>query len=219
MTADNVFLIRHGETALNAVGVLRGQLDVALSETGQAEALALGELFRGVPLGAVVSSPLRRAVGTARPVAARSSAPLEMDDRLRDRFYGEWAGHALLEIEERFGSIDAAPTVERRQLVEDRAERAFRAALAGTGANAIRQVAVALVTHDAVLRALLGRLVPSLDLASFELPTGSWSQLVAGPGATWRALHLGQVPTDGLRPDLRTDPDCPKDQSAGATGP
>ena len=65
----HVFLVRHGETALNAAGVLRGQLDIPLNATGEAEAAALGEVFRGVPLSAVVSSPLRRAVDTARPVA------------------------------------------------------------------------------------------------------------------------------------------------------
>ncbi len=91
----HVFLVRHGETALNAAGVLRGQLDVPLNATGEAEATALSEVFRGVPLSTVVSSPLRRAVDTARPVAAASGAHFTIDDRLSDRFYGEWAGHAL----------------------------------------------------------------------------------------------------------------------------
>ncbi|MGA2804716.1 MAG: histidine phosphatase family protein [Acidimicrobiales bacterium] len=203
MEADHVFLVRHGETALNAVGVLRGQLDVPLSATGQAEALALGELFRDVPLRAVMSSPLRRAADTARPLVLGSTALLGIDDRLRDRFYGEWAGHALAEVEERFGSIDAAPGVEEWQCVEDRAERAFLDVVAGVGAAAGGQVGVALVSHDAVLRALLGRLLPSVDLGSVELPTGSWSEIVAGPVAGWQALHLGQVPASGRRPDLR----------------
>ena len=203
MGADHVFLVRHGETALNAAGVLRGQLDVPLSATGRAEALALGELFRLVPLRAVVSSPLRRAVDTARPLVRASTAPLGIDDRLRDRFYGEWAGHALAEVEERFGSIDVAPGVEDWQRVEERAEKASLDAVAGVGAAAGRQVGVALVTHDAVLRALLGRLLPAFDPGSVALPTGSWSEIGVAPGAGWQALHLGQVPASGQRPDLR----------------
>jgi len=63
---------------------------------------------------------------------------------------------------------------------------------------------VALVTHDAVLRTLLARLLPSVECGSVELPTGSWSELVGGPGTGWRALHLGQVPASGQRPDLGT---------------
>jgi probable phosphoglycerate mutase len=200
---EHIFLIRHGETALNAAGVLRGQLDVPLSATGHSEALALGELFHGLPLRAVVSSPLRRAADTARPLLVDSTAPLETDDRLRDRFYGEWAGHPLAEVEERFGSIDQAPGVEQWPCVADRAEMAFLDAVAGAGAAAGGQLGVALVTHDAVLRALLGRLLPSFDIGGVELPTGSWSEIVAGPGAGWQALHLGEVPARGRRPDLR----------------
>ena len=209
MAAVHVFLIRHGETALNAAGVLRGQLDVPLSKTGEAEASALGGLFREVPLRAILSSPLRRAADTARPMASSSGGPLEIDDRLTDRFYGEWAGHPLEQVEERFGSLDAAPFVEAWQLLEARAEEAFSYAVAVAEAGAAEAggspredspLGVALVTHDAVLRALLGRLLPASRMATLELPTGSWSELVSSPGKGWRALHLGEVPANGCRP-------------------
>jgi broad specificity phosphatase PhoE len=220
VAAVHIFLVRHGETALNAAGVLRGQLDVPLNETGEAEALALGGVFREVPLSAVVSSPLRRAVETARPIATASGAPLAIDERLSDRFYGEVAGHSLAQVERRFGSIEAAPLVEAWQLLESRAEEAFfevaaslvpappppRAArdMAGTGAGG--QVAApagsaALVTHDAVIRALLRLLVPALDSVKLELPTGSWSELVApSPAGQWGAAHLGELPANAARP-------------------
>jgi len=216
VAAVHVFLIRHGETALNAAGVLRGQLDVPLTKTGEAEASALGGLFREVPLRAILSSPLRRAADTARPMAPCSGGPLEIDDRLTDRFYGEWAGHPLEQVEERFGSIDAAPFVEAWQLLEARAEDAFSYAVAAAEAGAARNagaardaggspredlpLGAALVTHDAVLRSLLGRLLPASRMATLELPTGSWSELVSSPGKGWRALHLGEVPANGCRP-------------------
>jgi probable phosphoglycerate mutase len=201
----HAFLIRHGESALNAAGVLRGQLDVPLDATGEAEAVALGEVFRGVPLRAVVSSPLRRAADTARQVASASGALVTIDDRLRDRFYGEWAGHSLERVEELFGSIDSAPLVEARQLLEARAEEAFCDAVdvAKTGGAAAASVegGVALVTHDAVLRALLMRLVPAPGSAELQLPTGSWSELVsASGGMQWRPVRLGELPASGCRP-------------------
>ena len=205
----HVFLVRHGETALNASGVLRGQLDVPLNPTGEAEAAALGEVFREVPLCAVMSSPLRRAVDTARPVAAASGALLTIDDRLSDRFYGEWAGHALSQVEARFGSIDSAPLVEAWQMLEDRAEKAFLDAVAAAEASGAAvgdvKAGVALVTHDAVLRTLLGRLLPALSSARLALPTGSWSELVpATTGKQWRAVHLGELPESGRRPALKS---------------
>ena len=199
----HVFLIRHGETALNAAGVLRGQLDVPLDATGEAEAVALGEVFREVPLSALVSSPLRRAADTARRIASASGALLTVDGRLRDRFYGEWAGHSLEQVEERFGSIDSAPLVESRQLLEARAEEAFcdAAAKASDPAAGSVEGGVALVTHDAVLRALLTRLVPALVSAKLHLPTGSWSELVPAPGVSqWRPVRLGELPASGPWP-------------------
>lgn len=199
MAGLHVFLIRHGETALNADGVLRGQIDVALDAVGVAEALALGEMFRELPLSAVVSSPLARAVSTARPVALACRSALTIDDRLRDRFYAEWAGQSLSRVEKQFGSIDAAPSVESSRLLEARAEEAFRDAIAqGEIAGGM-----ALVTHDAVLRALLRRLVPTLNVASLVLPTGSWTELVQHGGPDrWTADRIGEVPGSGRRPVL-----------------
>ena len=85
--------------------------------------------FLNVPLASVTSSPLCRAVDTARPVSAASGASLVIDERLSDRFYGELAGHSLAQVEERFGSIDAAPLVEAWQLLEVRAQDAFSEAV------------------------------------------------------------------------------------------
>jgi broad specificity phosphatase PhoE len=192
-----VFLIRHGETALNAAGVLRGQLDVALNATGEQEARALGAHFAGVPLGAVVSSPLVRALDTARQVATSSGAPLLVDERLRDRFYGELAGYSIEQVEERFGSVDAAPGVESYQALAVRAEMAFFDA----AARAQAEGPVALVTHDAVVRALLGLLVPVVGSAKLELPTGSWSELIAGSvTGPWTVGRVGELPACDARP-------------------
>jgi broad specificity phosphatase PhoE len=60
---------------------------------------------------------------------------------------------------------------------------------------------VALVTHDAVIRALLKLLVPALGSVKLELPTGSWSELVADTAkGQWSAVRLGELPANGSRP-------------------
>ena len=192
-----IFLLRHGETALNAAGVLRGQLDVALNAVGEAQALALGASFAAVALEKVVSSPLVRALDTARAVTARCGAPLSVDDRLRDRFYGEFAGRPVAEAEKEYGSIDAVSSVESLQALGDRAEEALVAAAESAKGHG----PVALVTHDAIIRALLDRLVPGIGSLAIVLPTGSWSELEAesltGP---WSATRLGELPSSGARP-------------------
>ena len=176
VAATRVFLIRHGETALNAAGVLRGQLDVPLNETGQAEALALGGALN-VPLASVTSSPLCRAVDTARPVSAASGASLVIDERLSDRFYGELAGHSLAQVEERFGSIDHAPLVEAWQLLEVRASRdAFSEAVGRAKRPKASHLSPTMPRIGAVRL-----LVTDLGPARIELPTGSWTEIVACP--------------------------------------
>ena len=65
-----VLVARHGQTALNADGVLRGHLDVELDGAGRLEAARLANTFARLPLARIVSSPLQRARQTAAPIAA-----------------------------------------------------------------------------------------------------------------------------------------------------
>ena len=62
-------LVRHGETEWNATGQYQGQTDIPLSETGRAQAAALGKRFETIHVDAVYSSPLQRAYDTARAIA------------------------------------------------------------------------------------------------------------------------------------------------------
>jgi len=68
-----VYLARHGQTALNSSGVLRGLADPPLDETGQEQARQLGASLGSRNLSLVAASPLRRAVETAQPVALRGA--------------------------------------------------------------------------------------------------------------------------------------------------
>ena len=55
-----VLLLRHGRTTSNADGTLAGTRPVGLDDTGLLQAKAAGVRLAGVPLAAVVSSPLAR---------------------------------------------------------------------------------------------------------------------------------------------------------------
>ncbi|MGH9170772.1 MAG: histidine phosphatase family protein [Acidimicrobiales bacterium] len=199
-----LFLVRHGQTELNKAGLLRGEIDVPLDETGEEEARLLGEVFAGVEIGTIVSSPLLRARETARRLAEATNVAVALDERLGDRRYGQWAGRASSEAEELFGSIDAAPGVEPFGELEARVVAAAAGALvaAPAGKGAAGLTPVALVTHDAVLRALLRRLLPpAVSSTRLDLPTGCWCELVRPPGnRPWTAVHLGEHPSNGRRP-------------------
>ena len=87
-----MYLVRHGQTALNAAGVLRGLLDPPLDETGQRQARWLGTALAPRKPSAIIASPLRRARQTAQPIADLAGLDVATDRRLIDRDYGQWSG-------------------------------------------------------------------------------------------------------------------------------
>ena len=88
-----IYIIRHGQTELNRRQVLQGRSDAPLNERGIAQAQQMAEAFAGVVFCRVFSSPLRRAVQTARIVAPNVEP--EMDERLIEMDYGPYEGTNL----------------------------------------------------------------------------------------------------------------------------
>lgn len=79
------YLARHGRTALNAAGGLRGHIEVPLHAVGCLEAEALGAVLAQKGPSVIVSSPLVRAQQTALPLAERTHLSIATDARLADR--------------------------------------------------------------------------------------------------------------------------------------
>jgi broad specificity phosphatase PhoE len=77
-----LLLVRHGETASNALGHLLGRADPPLSATGERQAAELASWLPPVDL--VVSSPLLR----ARQTADALGGPVTIDERWIERDYG-----------------------------------------------------------------------------------------------------------------------------------
>jgi broad specificity phosphatase PhoE len=186
-----VLMVRHGRTALNAAGVLRGRLDPPLDDVGEREARVLAEAFRGFRFTTVVTSPLMRAHQTAAAIAEASGAVLEVEPDLVDRDYGSWAGSSVSEIVRQFGSLEQAPGVEPEEAV---ASRVVAAVLAIADRSAHTPVVV--VAHDAVNRAVLAHLVPTgHDAADVPQRTGCWNRLERRR-ASWSAPVIDALPPD-----------------------
>jgi broad specificity phosphatase PhoE len=180
MTAavDRVFLARHGRTALNAEGRLRGLSDPPLDEVGIVEAARLADALAPKHPTAVICSPLQRAVATAQAIGAASGMPVTVDVRLNDRDYGPMTGHVRDEVERKYGSVDRAPGVEPLTALAARARQAFFELVAD-----YRPGPLVMVSHDAFNRALLGQLDPALG--DVHQRTACWNQLSLVDGA-WR---------------------------------
>jgi len=102
-------LLRHGDTQLSPEHRFSGMRDLPLSDSGirQAQAAAC-RLATGVPVDAVVSSPLRRAFDTAVIAAAKLGLTAVINDDLRETDFGEWEGLTLAEVQQRWPAAAAA---------------------------------------------------------------------------------------------------------------
>jgi broad specificity phosphatase PhoE len=94
------YLLRHGETEWNAENRLCGRTDVTLSEAGRRQAKSLAERLKPIPFEALYSSPLKRALETARLISESVGLQPVPDERLVELDYGRWEGKTLAEIME-----------------------------------------------------------------------------------------------------------------------
>ena len=89
-------LIRHGENDFVKTGKLPGQIDgIHLNERGKKQAQALGDALKVVPIKAIYSSPLERAMETAEPIANERHLPIVPETDLRDADVGKWQGKSI----------------------------------------------------------------------------------------------------------------------------
>lgn len=89
---------RHGNTDWNAGGRVQGQTDIPLNERGHQQAADAAELLARLDPAAVVASDLSRAFATGTALATRTGLTVRPDQRLRERFFGEWQGLTMAEI-------------------------------------------------------------------------------------------------------------------------
>jgi broad specificity phosphatase PhoE len=192
-----VYLCRHGATALNAGGRLRGLSDPDLDATGRQQAEALATALEPMAPQAVVASPLQRAVHTAEAIAAACGITVEVSDDLLDRDYGPQNGRLIEDVITSWGSVDNAPGVEPLESVLVRARSALAMAAARTLGGPI-----VLVGHDAVNSSLLAWLEPGRWSApgAVPQPTGCLNVLQQ-EGGTWNVVIAGLRPSFPL-PDM-----------------
>jgi len=88
-----VLLIRHGENEYVKKGRMAGRLPgIHLNKTGLEQAQRLAEKLGSVPIKAIYSSPLERAVETAEPLAKTLGLEIILRPGLIETDIGEWQG-------------------------------------------------------------------------------------------------------------------------------
>jgi broad specificity phosphatase PhoE len=154
--------------------------DPDLSEAGLAQIARLPDALARFPISRVVSSPQRRAIQTAEPVAAARGLAVEIDDRLaeydrnlpsyipieqiREEFPEEWARMAQ-------GQLPSA-------VDEDAFRARVRAAVDDLVAGADADDTVAAFSHGGVINVVLHEILGTSRLLSFPVDYASVTRLL-----------------------------------------
>ncbi len=219
-------LIRHGRTSSNASGTLAGWTEgVGLDEVGRRQVADLAGRLRGLPVRALVSSPLQRCIETAQIVVeAMVDVMVQTDERLGECRYGAWTGGSLndLALEPLWRTVQDQPSAARfpdgEQFVGEsiaemqaRALQAVRAIDARVGAEFGSQSLWVLVSHGDVIKSILA------DAAGAHLD--HFQRFVVGPASlsvvsytarrpfVVRLNDAGAALTDLTPPPLDAPPD------------
>jgi len=165
-----LILARHGETAWNVAEVFRGQSDVDLNEVGLKQAELLADYLRGRKIEAVYSSPLQRALKTARAIASRQRLEVIVSQGLNDLKFGEWEGMQVTEVRKKYPALFAeweqTPHLVKIPGGESLDNVAQRAMALVSEVTARRSGAVVFVAHRVVTKVLILALL-GLDNSHF----------------------------------------------------
>ncbi len=155
-----IHLLRHGQTAWNIERRFLGRTDIALDDVGRSQIEQLAAVFP--PVSRVWSSPLRRALDTARAVTrAQGLADPTVDADLVEMDMGELEGMDGPTVFARYGDLllqfrnDTANVVlpggETMAHAGERMWRAFARILSDVGPDET----IAIVSHQMALSGLL----------------------------------------------------------------
>ncbi len=165
-------LVRHGATSHSAQWRFSGRNDLPLDAAGEQQAAALaGRDFGSV--AAVVSSPLRRAVQTARAIAAPLGLPVERQEGLAEVDFGAWEGLTMAEVRERdaaavdewLASADVAPPGGESFAAVGRRVRAAREAVIAAHPGSV----VVVVSHVTPIKTMVRFALDAPPVAMFRL--------------------------------------------------
>lgn len=181
-----LYLIRHGETAGNAGGIVQFP-DVPLNERGQEQARQLGRRLAEAGIELILSSDYRRARMTAEAVQAASGAELRFEPLLRERHFGDLRGRPHAEIGDLYAPDLEPPNGESWAVFHTRVEQAWAAV---TEVAATVRGRLAIVSHGLVCYSLAAHhlSLPEGETATMAFRNTALTEIE--PRAPWRVTRL-----------------------------
>jgi len=178
-------LIRHGESQWNLENRFTGWIDVPLSPKGEQEAREAGQKIQAIRFDEAFTSVLTRAKETLRivlEVIDQTNIPVEEDQALNERMYGDLQGLNKAETAQKYGeqqvkvwrrSYDVRPP--GGESLKDTAERVLPYYLKRIEPEVLAGRTLLIVAHGNSLRALLMHLnqLSKEEVLELNIPTGA----------------------------------------------
>ncbi|WP_220758743.1 MULTISPECIES: histidine phosphatase family protein [unclassified Shewanella] len=204
MQTTRVILLRHGEC--KGGNILRGQIDVALTEQGE---LQMQSVLRGLECSSfvpnfVLSSPLIRCANIAEEFALTQGLSYSTNAAFKELDFGDWDGQTFDALYQSHAEeLDAywanpwavaPPNGESMQAFESRIDKAWQVML-----EAYKGQCVLLVTHGGVMRHLIAKALGVTQAVGFysslKLPYAAKAEidvLYDENGQQFLTLHWGE---------------------------
>ena len=87
-----LYITRHGQTDWNLNERIQGKIDIELNDTGRLQAQKIADLLKDQVIDQIFSSPLKRATETAEIINQPHQLPIQCDERLAERGFGDYEG-------------------------------------------------------------------------------------------------------------------------------
>lgn len=171
-----LFVLRHGETEENITGMMQGEMETLLNDTGRRQALAVRPKVLESQIDLVISSPKKRALETAELAAPNHL--IITDDRLKSRSHGEFQGKSRSELNlGEYWNIKLDQQYERAESVKDFSNRII--SLLEEIKEKYKDKNVLIVTHSGICRILyyyFNGIPENGDLMEYESYNCSYEQ-------------------------------------------
>ena len=192
-----VYLVRHGQNDYVTQRKLAGWLPgVHLNDVGRKQAAQIAETLKSTKLQAVYSSPLDRAIETAKPIAAAQGLKVASRKGLGEVNIGSWQGLSLKAARRRklWPTIQHTPSLARFPEGESFLEAQSRIVETLEAIRSKHSGAIACVFHADPIKLAVAHYV-GLPIDSFqrlEIEPGSISELQIKDGAA-RLIRLNVI--------------------------
>jgi broad specificity phosphatase PhoE len=192
-------LIRHALCDPVGVSIAGRTAGVHLNDAGRRQAAALAGRLGRLPIAAIRSSPLERAVETAEPLAAALNLHVIEDAGLNEVDFGEWTGRTLAELDglpewRDFNERRSSARIPGGETIAEVVSRSLATLEQVRRSPELTGRVVALVSHGDLLRSLVAHCIGMNPdaLHRIEVAPASVSILLSEDG-NWRLLLLNST--------------------------